>query len=209
MPVSILISQSPHRDPQQREFEEQLVTELLMEDGLEVHVIPHFDQLQEDDTGRLCLESLTAHIIALSWLTPLDAFQQMQNLGAPGRFGRTNHAKQTPEVVANLNHPRTIYNLDLSRFSSVRECRDEVKRIIDEQSVEVVSIGGLQLSGTSSPTKHSPEETGEETAKVSEPTGTSDDGEKKPSSAAPQPPVDWDDDDQLDRLVDDLDNLDI
>ncbi|MCA9173137.1 MAG: hypothetical protein KDB14_01420 [Planctomycetales bacterium] len=141
MPVSVVLSQSPRQDPARRDFEEQLVTMLIMEDAKEVHVVSHLEHLRQDDTGRLCLEGLTAHVIALTWLPPAEAFGLLQQLGVPGRFGRTSHTREAPEAFAGIAHPRAIYCLNLSDFETVDACREEVGRIDREQAVQVFSIG--------------------------------------------------------------------
>lgn len=216
MPISIVLSQALHQDPQRRDFEEQLVTMLIMEDGREVNVIPHLIGLEDDDSGMLCLEGMTAHIVALSWLSPVEAFTQLEALKIEGRFGRTRQSPTTPEPWADSQHPRAIYCLDLNQFESVDAVREEVKRIDQEQSVKVVSIGGalggaLGKRSTGSGPTTSPTEPTTSALENGEADASSVERAEAPSS----PPedvaeaTDWDDDEALDRLVDELDDLDI
>ena len=141
MPISVVLSQAERQDPVRRDFEEQLVTMLVMEDGYDVHIIPHLVGLEEDDTGMLCLEGLTAHIVALSWLAPESAFEQLRTLEIPGRFGRTRQASETPDAWKGIEHPRAVYCLDLGKFATIDDAREEIRRINQEQRTQVFSIG--------------------------------------------------------------------
>lgn len=205
VPISIVLSQALRQDPQRRDFEEQLVTMLLMEDGQEVNVIPHLEGLEDDDSGMLCLEGMTAHIVALSWMTPAEAFSQLQTLKIAGRFGRTRQAPETPPAWSSLHHPRAIYCLDLAQFGSIDAAREEIKRIDREQAVQVVGIGGgLGQAPERSAPSHvvaQPQESVSATSNEA--------AESPPAEDRVADQVDWDDDDALDRLVDDLDEFDI
>jgi hypothetical protein len=43
--IFVVLSQSPNSSPPRRHLEEELVTQLLMESGIEVNVVPHLADL--------------------------------------------------------------------------------------------------------------------------------------------------------------------
>lgn len=219
--ISIVVSQSPHRSPTRQRLEEELVTRLLMEDDLEVNVVQHLPDLEADDTGLLCLQGIMAHMVLAAWLPPQESFRAAARLGIAGRFGMTRHAPALPPELADLapvDHPRAIYCLDLSRFDNTDACRDEIRRIRDERSVQVFQLGGLgprrerptplaPLADAAPPSQSKPEQP----PKVEPHTNS----QSATSSSSPdngRRVADSDEDEvesRLDQLVDELDGLDL
>jgi hypothetical protein len=213
----VVLSQAERQDPVRRDFEEQLATMLVMEDGYDVNIIPHLIGLEEDDTGMLCLEGLTAHVVALSWLSPESAFEQLQTLKIPGRFGRTRQTPETPAAWQGIEHPRAVYCLDLGKFTTIDDAREEIRRINQQQPTQVFSIGigigdvnAIRPASDAKPTPPKPDRKTDDVAEVdSVAAGDSPSIAESVAHQSDEPATDWDDDESLDRLVDELDELDI
>ena len=142
----VVLSQTARPSPDRREREEELVASLLMEDGLEVTVIPDLSQLGSDSTGLLCLEGIKGDMILASWYPPEEAFQRLAEHRIVGRFGKTMHdarevvdsqppsAPSAPGVYDAMRRRIFCLNLDLALTTSA--LREEIGRIAEETSIQ-------------------------------------------------------------------------
>jgi len=87
--ITVVLSQGQSVSPDKRKLEEDLVTGLLFERGLEVTVIPHLYDLTADGTAMLCLSGITGDMVILSWLFPRAAHWTLARNGIKGKFGAT------------------------------------------------------------------------------------------------------------------------
>ena len=94
--IAVVLSQSPRQDPARRDLEETLVAQLLMEDNLEVTIIPHLEHLDAEATGLLYLEGVSGDMILLGPQHPLDMHRQLAERNVHGRFGRTQQTRDLP-----------------------------------------------------------------------------------------------------------------
>jgi NAD-dependent dihydropyrimidine dehydrogenase PreA subunit len=159
--LTVVISQGQSAQPARRRLEEELVTALLFEPGVEVTVIPHLYDLAPNGTGMLCLQSVPGDLIVLAWLFPRAAHWTLDRNGIRGRMGVSLLAEgeasdeDAPENQEGSNDgdkprvldsrplpPRTIHCLDLRTKQEVSAYVAEVRRIRDEAAVQTVSITG-------------------------------------------------------------------
>ncbi|MFT5524898.1 MAG: hypothetical protein ACI9G1_003535 [Pirellulaceae bacterium] len=237
--VPVVVSQSQFSDANRRNLEEELVAVLLMDDNVEVTVIPHLNTLEDGSTGLLCLEGLNGDLILCTWDPPGTAVRQLIDLGQPAVQGRTSYTKND-ELVGDGGR-RLVYAIDLSEQSSADAIRSEVLRIRDESQTKVFNIVGMSLpiapprpqtqtaAKTSNPVDTSGATTSgatESTTGNSEPVGrpavAADSATSNATSSAtstdaeidadPQGAAEKDTDDldrELDQLLDDFDAMDI
>ena len=66
--VTVVISQSPGRNPMRRQLEEDIATALIAEPGVDVSLVPHLYDMSQDHTGMLFLRSVPGNLIVLGWL---------------------------------------------------------------------------------------------------------------------------------------------
>jgi hypothetical protein len=85
--LTVVLSQAQGKDPRKRALEESLVAALIMEQGLDVSVIPYLYDLGPDHTGRLFLEGVSGDMVVLTWLYPRAAFWLLDRDGIKGHFG--------------------------------------------------------------------------------------------------------------------------
>lgn len=171
--VAVIVSQGQSQNPAKRQLEEEIVTQLMFEPGIDVTVIPHLYDLSPDSTGMLALEGIKGDMIVLSWLYSRAAFWTLDRNGIQGRVGTVLLASEADEdedgdeeknrdpavdektrVINGRALPdRRIYCLDLRTHAKAEPYVQEVKRIVAEINTSVVHLGGL---GAPAPTQPAP-----------------------------------------------------
>jgi NAD-dependent dihydropyrimidine dehydrogenase PreA subunit len=163
--ITVVISQGQSANPQKRKLEEDLVSALLFEPGVEVTVIPNLYDLAPDGTGMLCLQGIAGDMVIASWLYPRAAHWVLDRNQIRGHFGATllkgadaddedededeSAAEQSEEaddsrVAASRELPnRKIYHLDLRSAATIEPFVGEIRRIVKEASVETVDLLGF------------------------------------------------------------------
>src|SRR5436853_3762827 len=71
--VTVIISQSPGKNPVKRDLEETIAAALLLDPAVDVSLVPHLYDLTGDHSGMLFLKSVRGDMILLSWLFPRAA----------------------------------------------------------------------------------------------------------------------------------------
>lgn len=157
--ISVVISQSQSQNPQKRNLEEEIVTKLLFEPGIDATIIPHLYDLKGDGTGALALQGIKGDLILCSWLYERAALWVLDRHQVRGKHGTVllqaeveddeeeeeefEEAKSKPRVIDAREIPnRRIYCLDLRVSSNADDFVREIKRIAKELATPVVSLGG-------------------------------------------------------------------
>ena len=153
--LSVVLSQGQSQNPAKRQLEEELVTGLLFESGIDVAVIPHLYDLQPDGTGMLALQGISGDMVVVSWLYPRAAHWLLDRNGIHGKVGATllvgeedddddpqdESGDDKERVVDEREIPdRFIYCLDLRVSDTSSEFIDEIKRIAGEATTQVVDL---------------------------------------------------------------------
>ncbi len=158
--LTVVISQSQSKNPQQKKLEEELAARLLMDATAEVAVIPHLYDMHADHTGMLFLKSIPGDIAVLSWLYPRAIRWTLHRQNIAGKQGQTllidesDEDDQKEEASTNeINNQkgagvgtvpnRFLYCIDLRVSDNVEDYLEEIKRIAQEQAVETVELAGL------------------------------------------------------------------
>lgn len=170
--LAFVLSQSSSANPAKRKLEEDLVTALILEPGIDVTVVPHLYDLPKDGTGWLALTGIGGHLVVASWLFTRATRWTLDRHGIRGHEGVSllkgadeedeeeesgadeQSADDGKERVADrLPKPnRKIYCLDLRTTNSVAEYVAEVRRISKELNTKVVDLGiGSFLQGAPKP----------------------------------------------------------
>jgi NAD-dependent dihydropyrimidine dehydrogenase PreA subunit len=157
--ISVVISQGQSASPVKRKLEEDLVSALLFEPGVEVTVIPHLYDLTPDGTGMLCLQGIKGDMVLLSWLYPRAAHWILDRNQIKGHFGHTlleaevdededeeeAELSEAPEGhgIGGRDLPdRRIYHLDLRSSGDTAAYVEEIRRIAREATVQTVDLLG-------------------------------------------------------------------
>ncbi len=87
--VAVVLSQAQGKHPAKRALEEAIAAALILEPGLDVSVVPHLYDLDQDHTGRLFLESIPGDMVVLAWMYSRAAFWVLDRDGIKGHFGES------------------------------------------------------------------------------------------------------------------------
>ncbi len=154
--ITVVISQGQSHHPAKRKLEEDLVSQLLLESGVELAVIPHLYDLTADGSGMLCLQGLTGDIIVLSWMYPRAARWILNRNKIQGQEGATllveevdpdeeeaeevdQNSEPMPRVIDSLEIPkRRIYCLDLRVRKLADDYLQEIRRIVEETKITTI-----------------------------------------------------------------------
>ena len=177
MSLAVVISQGQSAHPDKRRLEEDLVTALLGEPGIELIITPHLYDLTADSTAMLCLEGIQGDLIVASWLFGRAAHWTLDRQGIKGHFGQTllpSDADDEDDNEDEADRPadeaeaagesdggktsvgprdvpnRNIYHLDLRTGHEVAPLLAEIRRIAGERSVKTVSLGSWPAPAASS-----------------------------------------------------------
>jgi NAD-dependent dihydropyrimidine dehydrogenase PreA subunit len=158
--ISVVVSQGQSANPAKRALEEDIVTALIMESGIDVTVVPHLYDLKPDGTGVLALQGISGDMIVLSWLYERATRWTLDRVGVRGQEGVTllkseaeddedddvledEEAEEKERVVDQRELPkRKIYCIDLRVAGEVQPYVDEIKRIASEAQTQVVGLTG-------------------------------------------------------------------
>jgi len=164
--IAVVISQGQSANPAKRQLEEDLVSALLFEPGIDVVVIPHLYDLKPDGTGALALQGIAGNMIVLSWLYERAARWTLDRFGVRGLEGQSlikssdEDEDEESEEDAEPNDKtrvidtrpvpqRRIYCIDLRVHNSAAPYVEEVKRIARENSLQLMPLSlGAALSPT-------------------------------------------------------------
>lgn len=160
--LSVVISQSPSKNPVKRKLEEDIVAALLFENGIDVTVVPNLYDIKPDSTSMLALNSIGGNVVVCSWLFERAAHWVLDRFGIAGHVGTvllTNEDEEEdedfeededkstdakPVVNASRELPnRKIYCLDFKASTKADEFIEEVKRVHAENAVKVVTLGDV------------------------------------------------------------------
>ncbi|MEX0585117.1 MAG: ferredoxin family protein, partial [Pirellulales bacterium] len=162
--ITVVVSQGQSANPAKRKLEEDLVSALLFEPGVEVTVIPNLYDLTPDGTGMLCLRGIMGDMILLSWLFPRAAHWILDRNDVKGHFGESllkiaaeeedgddeesaedaeAKAQEESRGVGPRDLPnRKIYHIDLRARDAAAPYVEEIRRIVNEAQVKTVDLLG-------------------------------------------------------------------
>ena len=152
--ITAVVSQGQSQNPAKRQLEEDIVTALVFEPGIDVIVVPHLYDLSGDATGMLALQGVKGNMIVLSWLYERAARWTLDRNSVRGLVGKSliqseeeeeDFEESTEEDIDRVADARPvpqrqIYCLDLRCDDSATRYVEEVKRIASENSAEVVQL---------------------------------------------------------------------
>ncbi len=165
--LTVVISQSPGKNPVKRRLEEEIATRLMLAGTAEVSVVPHLYDLTADHTGMLWLKSLRGNLVVLGWLYPRAIRWVLDRNGVKGKEGQSRlnidesqedeseipeaDAATTQRGIGSLDVPnRLIYAVDLRNDPNPQTYLTEIERLADQAAVPLVQLGGFGLA-TSQP----------------------------------------------------------
>jgi NAD-dependent dihydropyrimidine dehydrogenase PreA subunit len=159
--ISVVVSQSPSKNPAKRNLEEDIVAGLLFESGIDVTIVPNLYDIKPDSTGMLALNQINGNVVVISWLFERAAHWILDRHGIHGHVGEVtlknddeddedfdqdepSSDDEKQRVIDSRQIPnRKIYCLDLKISNKAAEFIDEVKRIHKENAVQIVGLNDI------------------------------------------------------------------
>ena len=159
--LSVVLSQSPSKNPAKRKLEEDIVAGLLFENGIDVTIVPNLYDIKPDSTGMLALKQINGNVVVVSWLFERAAHWVLDRNQINGHVGKVllqndvdddeeeledsqDEADDKERVIDSREIPnRKIYCLDLKTTNRADDFVNEVKRIHTENAVQVVGLGDI------------------------------------------------------------------
>lgn len=169
--ITVVISQSPGKNPVKRDLEETIAAALLLDSSVDVSLVPHLYDLTSDHSGMLFLKSVRNDMVLLSWLFPRAARWVLDRnyvkghagvslLKSPrsdnddddeGEEGAESQPDVRPNALGGWDLPnRKIYCLDLRDHGDANVYLEEIRRIVRETSVQTVELMGW-INGSPAP----------------------------------------------------------
>ncbi len=205
--IPVVLSQAAIAAPDARRLEEDLVAELMVQQGVDINVVPDLRQLRGGSTGLLCLQGIKSDWILLTWLDAESARQTLQQHGISGQdwlLGGLHDRDRNPAADGTLSRSAGrrlgILRLDVTKPPDwyVRE----IRRLRDAIEPTDLAASGLPIVDTSSQPaaikRQSPEPEHPFVSSVDRNRDPSEDSRTKPAAPC----------DDLDRLLDQLDDFD-
>lgn len=162
--LSVVVSQSPSKNPAKRKLEEDIVAGLLFENGIDVTIVPNLYDIKPDSTGMLALKQINGNMVIISWLFERAAHWVLDRNAIHGHVGQVLLQNEDDEdddedesgadgdskddvkerVIDSRQIPnRKIYCLDLKTTNRAEDYIEEVKRIHSENAVKIVGLGDI------------------------------------------------------------------
>ncbi len=172
--TTVVVSQSPSKNPAKRRLEEDMIAGLLFENGIDVTVIPNLYDIKPDSTGMLALSGISGNMIVCSWLYERAAHWILDRNNICGIVGETllraddeddedddefeDESDDKERVIETREIPnRKIYCIDLRISEKADEYIEEIKRIHSELNTQIVQLGDLtSRNGSSLPVVNGP-----------------------------------------------------
>lgn len=151
--LTVVLSQAQGKHPVRTRLEEDLAAELLMEPNVNVSLVPNLYDMSADHTGLVFLRSLKGPFVLLGWNYPralrwvLDRQQVHGHEGLSELIGDDDERDEeveeniSPEAIGALDvPPRNIYCIDMRASTDPAEFVEEVRRIAELESQELVEL---------------------------------------------------------------------
>lgn len=207
--LTVIISQASMRHSQAAEVEERLLTELMMTAGIDATLVGSLDSVQIDSTDYLCLSGFGNQTLAVvSTLSFEQVAQQWARLQLSGQVVRLGQA-------GAIGQRRVVYFPLLSDTAATLE---ELRQLLADQAVKTVGVimplgktpqvsprGLLNSPANADTGKHSSPQASPAPPAALQPLPAQA-PVSRPSAPQAEPEEEWP---ELDRLVDDLDALDL
>lgn len=193
-----MVIQAARGDGRMSDYEEQLLTRVMLENSLDAVFVGPLENMTADGTDALCLSKIPANSIVLGWMPPSDAASFFSRLEMPWQI-------QQPVTSPG---PSVRYR-QIRAEQSIDELMNGLLQVLKNDNVKT-----LQISLPSATAQKSKPPSGARVPPASDnPTS-----ERQPTLAQTSQPIrpflqtsnrDESPRDQLDQLVDDLEALDL
>jgi hypothetical protein len=139
--IPVVISQSVRRAGAVAEYEQDLVTRLIFENGLDATLVADLQSIQVDTTDHLCIEGLKGDFALASWEPPEYACTHLHRLGIESLVLVPINGGPRLESVRDGMSPKKIFFILLSTNESIDETIKSLQELRNARAIPVVSLG--------------------------------------------------------------------
>ena len=139
--IPVVISQHERRAGSIADYEEQLITRLVMENGLDATLIADLKSIELDTTDHLCIEGLKGDFALATWESPQYVCDHLHRLGIstleiiPVDGSPKSHS-------GDLSRPsKKIFMISLATNFPIHSTIASLKDLLVSRSTPVFSIG--------------------------------------------------------------------
>ncbi|MCY2984581.1 MAG: hypothetical protein NTY15_13230 [Planctomycetota bacterium] len=212
--IPVVISQHERRAGSIADYEEQLITRIVMESGLDATLIADLKAIEHDTTDHLCIEGLKGDFALATWESTQYVCEHLHRLGVPSlEILPVDGSPKSHSGVESVP-AKKIFLISLATNVSIDTTIKTLKDLLQSRSTPVFSIGAL-IHRARTETAKSPSEARPFAHSISQPIERAKPEIAKPEIAkrVDQPAsvtsAETDDFPNLDLLMDELDQFNL
>ncbi|HUP79839.1 MAG TPA: hypothetical protein VM260_14905 [Pirellula sp.] len=140
--IPVVISQHERRSGSIADYEEQLITRIVMESGLDATLIAELKSIELETTDHLCIEGLKGDFALATWESPIYVCTHLHRLGIPAlEIIPVDGSPKTTSGDVGLHLSKKILLISLSTNMGVDATIKTLKDLLAARSTPVFSIG--------------------------------------------------------------------
>ena len=140
--IPVVISQHERRSGSIADYEEQLITRIVMESGLDATLIADLKSIELDSTDHLCLEGLKGDFALATWESSHYVCSHLHRLGIPSvEIIPVDGSPKTKSGGAGLEPSKKILLISLATNTGVDVTIQTLKDVLLARSTPVFSLG--------------------------------------------------------------------
>ena len=140
--IPVVISQHERRSGSIADYEEELITRIVMESGLDATLIADLKSIELDSTDHLCLEGLKGDFALATWESSHYVCSHLHRLGIPSvEIIPVDGSPKTKSGDAGLEPSKKILLISLATNTGVDVTIQTLKDVLLARSTPVFSLG--------------------------------------------------------------------
>lgn len=140
--IPVVISQHERRSGSISDYEEQLITRIVMESGLDATLIADLKSIELDTTDHLCIEGLKGDFALATWESSHYVCSHLHRLGIPSvEIIPVDGSPKTQSGDVGLQPSKKIFLIPLATSTSVDDTIKTLKDLLLSRSTPVFSLG--------------------------------------------------------------------
>ncbi len=139
--LPLIVSQPANRDAVATDLVENIVAAAMVVPGLDANLISAIETLQSDATDWLCLQGLGNDVVLAGFIELVQAAEAWHRLGFSGTFVNLKQsARELAATASSLSSKRRIYYYQLHNAADVSKLLDLCIQLQNAQQTPLVSI---------------------------------------------------------------------
>lgn len=140
--IPVVISQHERRAGSIADYEEHLITRIVMESGLDATLVADLSSIEVDTTDHLCIEGLKGDFALATWESAPYVCSHLHRLGIPLlEIIPVDGSPKTHSGDAKSQPPKKIFMISLATNISIDSTIKTLKDLLLSRSTPVFSIG--------------------------------------------------------------------